>query len=80
MSEELTQELVDEMFITVQKEWDEKLKESGESSVAMFVAMDNSGWVSEFLTNYQDMKDYLPTVGLIPPVLKGAEDIKITFN
>ncbi len=80
MSEELTQELVDEMFITVQKEWDEKLKESGESSVAMFVAMDNSGWVSEFLTNYQDMKDYLPTVELIPPVLKGAEDIKITFN
>ena len=51
MSEELTQELVDEMFIAVQKEWDEKLKESCESIVAMFVAMDNSGWVSAFLAN-----------------------------
>ena len=78
--QELTQKDVDEMFIGVQAEWDEKLKDSGQNKVSMFIAMDNTGWASGFLARYQQMKEYLPTIGLTPPVLKGAEDITIKIS
>ena len=80
MQEEMTQEMVNEAFAEIKAEWDAKFKESGRDSVAMFVMLDNTGWVANFLATHQQLKDHLHNVGLEMPEIEGLNGLKITLS
>lgn len=70
---EVTQEQLDEMFLEIKQDWDQKVLESGRSE-AMFIVMDNTGYVAHFMNNYSYVKEEVEKQGLImPELVKGLE-------
>lgn len=75
--EEVTQEKVDEAFSEAKKEWDRKVAESGHPE-HMFVFLDRSGFVGQFLTEYQMCKEMVESSGLVMPELIPGLEISVT--
>jgi hypothetical protein len=68
---ETNQAKLDELWQEVKAEWDKKVAESGKSD-AMFMATDMTGWVADFLTNFQLAKECLELEGFsFPPLIDG---------
>ena len=74
---ELTQEKVNEMFAEVRSEWDKRVSESGRSE-EMFIAMDSTGFVAEFLYQYQRVKEQVESLGLVMPEL--VKGLKVSYT
>ncbi|QHS09032.1 hypothetical protein [Sinimarinibacterium sp. NLF-5-8] len=74
---ELTQEKVNEMFAEVRAEWDKRVSESGRSE-KMFIAMDSTGFVAVFLYQYQRVKEYVESRGLVMPEL--VKGLKVSYT
>jgi len=75
--EDLTQEKVNDLFKAVKLEWDNAVAESGRTE-KMFIIMDRSGLVSNFMLNYKEAKDHIESLGLEVPF--EIEGLTITFN
>ena len=75
--EEITQELVDSIFIKMSTLWDDKLEASGHKLVASFVAENKDGWAVQFLAEYQMAKENVEMHGLTMPVLVEGISIKL---
>lgn len=76
MSDNLTQEKVDEIFVEIKKEWDLLIAKSGQSA-SMAIALGCKG-VSEFLCKYQEAKEVVESQGLVMPVL--VEGLSVTIK
>ena len=74
---ELTQEKVNEIFAEIKSEWDKKLSESGQRQ-EMFIATDQSGFVANFLYNYETAKQNVESQGLIMPEL--VKGLSVNFE
>lgn len=68
MSEDITQEYIDEGFVELKSVWDNKVAESGLRE-AMFIITDQTGWVSQFLSDYDETKNNVESLGLTMPEL-----------
>lgn len=62
----ITQEKVDELWVEAKAEWDQKVAESGRSE-QMFICTDKTGFVANFLTEYQIAKETVEARGLVMP-------------
>lgn len=76
--EEITQDLVNEIFIKMSTMWDDKFEASGHKLVASFIAEDKDGWALQFLAEYQMAKENVESLGLFMPVLVEGVSIKLT--
>ncbi len=63
----ITQNEVNERFVDIKAEWDEKYKESGCSSVSLFVITDK--WTGQFLAMFHELKEVIEGEGLELPIL-----------
>lgn len=66
--EKLTQEKVNEVFKEIKAAWDARVATSGRSE-KMFVALDTTGFVVDFMYNYQLAKEHVESEGLVMPEL-----------
>ena len=73
----LTQDKLNNIFAELKAEWDKKVRESGRSE-SMFIAMDKTGYASEFLLSYEQAKENVESYGLVMPVL--IKGLKITID
>jgi hypothetical protein len=73
----LTQAEVDAGFIEIKQYWDKKVAESGQSE-QMFIATDRTGFVAQFLTNYEEARLGVEAQGLTMPVL--VKGLKVTID
>jgi hypothetical protein len=73
----LTQEDVNETFEKIKAEWDKRREESGLSD-AMFLALDNTGFASEFIGLYQQAKEHVESNGLFMPELIAGLEVTYT--
>lgn len=76
--EEITQDMVNEIFIKMSTLWDDKFEASGHKLVASFIAEDEDGWALQFLAEYQMAKENVESLGLFMPVLVEGINIKLT--
>lgn len=68
----LTQEQVNEICTKLKLEWDERVLYSGHSE-SMFIALDKTGYVSNFMYYYQVSKEHVESLGLImPEIVEGV--------
>tara|TARA_R110001592_G_C13193003_1_gene753644 strand:+ start:84351 stop:84587 length:237 start_codon:yes stop_codon:yes gene_type:complete len=68
----ITQEQVEDICTKLKLEWDEKVIESGHNE-SMFIVLDNTGFVSNFMYYYQVAKEHVESLGLImPEIIKGV--------
>ena len=77
MTQELTQEKVNEIFTEIKQEWERSVYESGETE-QMFIALDKTGYVSSFMFSYQQVKEYVESCGLEMPAL--VEGLKVNIG
>lgn len=76
--QEITQELVDHIFIEMSELWMDKFEESGHRLTASFIAENKDGWALQFLAEYQMAKEHIEGLGLVMPVL--VEGVTITLS
>lgn len=76
MSEELTQEIVNEEAANLRSHWEDKVTESGLSQ-SLFIAKNEDGFATEFLSLYQAAKEYVESLGLVMPVVVEGVDVKV---
>jgi len=76
-NEELTQEIVNEIFEQGKSEWDKRLKESGLTQ-SMFISTNHEGFPVEFLAHYQMAKDGAEAQGFTMPVLVEGVEVKLS--
>lgn len=74
--EEITQEIVDEIYKGAKAEWDTAVADSGHCE-AVFIHQDVDGWASNFLVGYAMAKENVESMGLIIPDL--VDGMKITL-
>jgi len=68
---ELTQDQVNEVCAELKEQWSRKVEDSGRTE-PVFIALDNTGFVSNFMYNYQVVKEHIESLGLImPEIVKG---------
>ena len=77
---EITQELVDEIFIDMSTMWDDKFEASEHKFHASFVAENKDGWAVQFLAEYQMAKENVESLGLIMPVLVEGITVNLKEN
>ena len=76
-NEELTQEIVNEIFEQGKSEWDKRLKESGLTQ-SMFISTNHEGFPVEFLAHYQMAKEGAEAQGFTMPVLVEGVEVKLS--
>lgn len=76
-NEELTQEIVNEIFEQGKSEWDKRLKESGLTQT-MFISTNHEGFPVEFLAHYQMAKEGAESQGFTMPVLVEGVEVKLS--
>lgn len=76
MNEELTQEIVNEEAANLRSHWEDKVTESGLSQ-SLFIAKNEDGFATEFLSFYQAAKEYVESLGLVMPVVVEGVDVKV---
>jgi len=74
---EITQELVDKVYIEMSAMWDDKFEASGHRLTASFVAENKDGWAVQFLAEYQMAKENIESLGLTIPMLIEGVTIKL---
>ena len=74
MTEQVTQEQVNEAFKSFKDLWDQAVIESGETE-SMFIAL---GLGTNMLAAYQEIKEEVESLGLVMPTLK--EGLEVRFN
>lgn len=68
---ELTQDQVNEICAELKEQWSRNVGYSGRTE-PMFIALDATGFVSNFMYNYQVAKEHVESLGLImPEIVKG---------
>lgn len=77
MSEQMTQEHVNEVFALAKTEWEEAIKKSGLSE-AMFIAKNEAQWATTFLAGYEEARKHVESLGLIAPVI--SEGLSVTVS
>lgn len=73
---ELTQEIVDEECDKLRDIWQKKVTESGLSQ-SLFIAKNEDGFATEFLSLYQAAKEHVESLGLIMPVIVEGVEVKV---
>tara|TARA_R110000737_G_scaffold20372_2_gene38731 strand:- start:5613 stop:5918 length:306 start_codon:yes stop_codon:yes gene_type:complete len=76
--QEITQEMVDKIFIEMSTMWDDRFEASEHKIHASFVAENKDGWAVQFLAEYQMAKENVESLGLTMPVLVEGITIKLT--
>lgn len=75
--QEITQELVDGIFIEMSELWLDKFEESGHKLISSFITENKDGWAVQFLAEYTMAKDNVEVLGLTMPVLVEGVTIKL---
>ena len=73
---ELTQEVVDSVFVEIKAEWDRAVSESGQTE-NMFLITDRSGYTANFMHKYASAKEYVESKGLVMPILIDGLSVEI---
>lgn len=73
----LTQADVNEAFDGIKTAWDKAVLDSGKSE-QMFIALDDTGFVSDFMYKYQAAKECVEGEGLVMPKLIKGLKVKIS--
>lgn len=76
MSEELTQEVVNEEAVKLRNLWNDKVAESGLSQ-SMFIVKNEGGFATEFLSLYQAAKEHVESLDLVMPVIVEGVEVNV---